>query len=209
MGLNSGWRPPGRAHSFRPCERKMEWNLSRMGAGTIQANGHCSWVFVREGDTWKIRRDTWNITPGTGPRWCLKRPPRVTNSILMPRGDRLQPPRWLSYPSEVFAIFRVSSGNGPPIAPRPGASDRIAAFLRESLWLLVARLYRIPSMLLVAPPGPICGLYEGPTEPESVEQPGRSTKDATNSNIRTTGSFFCNMPFVRNMTDEWLYWSRQ
>jgi hypothetical protein len=58
------------------------------------------------------------------------------------------------------------------------------------------------------PPGPICGaLFEGPTELESLEQPARSTRGAKSRNIKTTGSFFCNMPFVRNMTDEWLYWS--
>jgi hypothetical protein len=58
------------------------------------------------------------------------------------------------------------------------------------------------------PPGPICGaLFEGPTELESLEQPARSTRGAKSRNIKTIGSFFCNMPFVRNMTDEWLYWS--
>jgi hypothetical protein len=72
------------------------------------------------------------------------------------------------------------------------------------------KLYRIPSMLLVAPPGPICGaLFEFPTELESLEQPARSTRDATSSNIRTTGSFFCNLSFVGKMTDECLYWPRQ
>src|ERR1700730_4907454 len=51
-------------------------------------------------------------------------------------------------------------------------------------------------MLLVPPPGPICGaLIEGPAELESLEQPARSTRDAKSRNIRTTGSFFCNMPF--------------
>jgi hypothetical protein len=33
------------------------------GGGSIEADGHCSWAFVHEGDTWKIRRDTRNITP--------------------------------------------------------------------------------------------------------------------------------------------------
>ena len=46
---------------------------------------------------------------------------------------------------------------------------------------------------------------EGPTELESLEQPARSTRDATSRNMGTTGSFFCNMPFDRNMTDEWGY----
>jgi uncharacterized protein (TIGR02246 family) len=32
------------------------------GGGTIQADGHRSWVFVREGDTWKIRRDTYDLS---------------------------------------------------------------------------------------------------------------------------------------------------
>jgi hypothetical protein len=58
------------------------------------------------------------------------------------------------------------------------------------------------------PPGPICGaLFEGPTELEPLEQPARITRGARSKNIRTTGSFFSNMSFVRNMTDEWLYWS--
>jgi hypothetical protein len=70
------------------------------------------------------------------------------------------------------------------------------------------RLYRIPPMVLVGPPGPICGaLVEGPTELDSLEQPARSTRGAKSRNIRTTGSFFCNIPFVRNTTDEWLYCS--
>src|SRR4030081_712017 len=47
---------------------RLRWNgtYQEWGGGSIQADGHCSWAFVREGDTWKIRRDTWNITPGTG-----------------------------------------------------------------------------------------------------------------------------------------------
>jgi hypothetical protein len=63
-------------------------------------------------------------------------------------------------------------------------------------------------MVLVGPPGPICGaLVEGPTELDSLEQPARSTRGAKSRNIRASGSFFCNIPFVRNMSDEWLYCS--
>ena len=32
------------------------------GGGTVHADGRCSWVFVREGDTWKIRRFTYDLT---------------------------------------------------------------------------------------------------------------------------------------------------
>jgi hypothetical protein len=68
--------------------------------------------------------------------------------------------------------------------------------------------YRIPPMVLVGPPGPVCGaLIEDPTALESLEQPTKSTRGRKSRNIRTAGSFFCNMPFVRNMTDEWLYCS--
>jgi hypothetical protein len=65
-------------------------------------------------------------------------------------------------------------------------------------------------MELVDPPGPICGeVSEFPTELKSVEQPARSPREATNTKIRTAGSFLCNMPFVRNMKHEWLYGSPQ
>jgi uncharacterized protein (TIGR02246 family) len=39
------------------------WSASyqQWGGGSIQADGHRSWVFVREGDTWKIRRDTYDL----------------------------------------------------------------------------------------------------------------------------------------------------
>ena len=61
-------------------------------------------------------------------------------------------------------------------------------------------------MVLVGPPGRIDGaLLDGPTELDSLEQPASSTKGAKSRDIRTTGSFFCNIPFVRDMTDEWLY----
>jgi len=36
--------------------------FQQQGGGTIQADGHFSWVSTREGDTWKIRRDTHDIT---------------------------------------------------------------------------------------------------------------------------------------------------
>jgi uncharacterized protein (TIGR02246 family) len=32
------------------------------GGGTIKGDGHRSWVFVREGDTWKIRKDTYDLS---------------------------------------------------------------------------------------------------------------------------------------------------
>ena len=32
------------------------------GGGTIKGDGHRTWVFVREGDTWKIRRDTYDLS---------------------------------------------------------------------------------------------------------------------------------------------------
>jgi uncharacterized protein (TIGR02246 family) len=40
------------------------WSASyqQWGGGSIQADGHRSWVFVREGDTWKIRRFTYDLT---------------------------------------------------------------------------------------------------------------------------------------------------
>jgi hypothetical protein len=63
-------------------------------------------------------------------------------------------------------------------------------------------------MVLVGFPGPIGGaLVEGPTELDSLEQPARSTRGAKSRNIRTIGSFLCNILFVRNMTDQWLYCS--
>ena len=36
--------------------------FQQQGGGAIQADGRFSWVLVREGDTWKIRRDTHDIT---------------------------------------------------------------------------------------------------------------------------------------------------
>jgi hypothetical protein len=63
-------------------------------------------------------------------------------------------------------------------------------------------------MVLVGPPGRIDGaLLDGPTELDSLEQPARSIRGAKSREIRTNGSFFCNIPFVRDMTDEWLYCS--
>jgi uncharacterized protein (TIGR02246 family) len=36
--------------------------FQQQGGGTMQADGRFSWVLLREGDTWKIRRDSHDIT---------------------------------------------------------------------------------------------------------------------------------------------------
>jgi ketosteroid isomerase-like protein len=44
-----------------------EWSQTLQGKnfGPIQLKGYWSAIEVREGDTWKLRMDTWNITPAS------------------------------------------------------------------------------------------------------------------------------------------------
>ena len=43
-----------------------EWRVTIQGktGDPIQLKGHYSWIFSREGNDWKLRMNTWNVTPG-------------------------------------------------------------------------------------------------------------------------------------------------
>ena len=42
-----------------------EWSVTVQGktGGPIQVQGHWPDIYTREGNDWKIRMDTWNVTP--------------------------------------------------------------------------------------------------------------------------------------------------
>ena len=49
-----------------------EWSVTIQGktGDPIQLKGHYSWILTREGNDWKLRMNTWNVTPG---RWEKER----------------------------------------------------------------------------------------------------------------------------------------
>jgi ketosteroid isomerase-like protein len=46
-----------------------EWSLTLQGEnfGPVELKGYWSEIYVREGDAWKVRMQTWNITPQNHP----------------------------------------------------------------------------------------------------------------------------------------------
>jgi uncharacterized protein (TIGR02246 family) len=69
---HSGTVDQNSPHSIATADREMwatgEWSVTVKGQnfGPVQAKGYYGAIYVREGDVWKKRMETWNLTPPTG-----------------------------------------------------------------------------------------------------------------------------------------------